>query len=291
MVKPNLTKFFICDIIEMRSKIRPQEVPKMILSHSGLDLLSFVEHSIMVCSDFHIPQQDDGMIEWLKRIGEMDKVDALAIVGDFNNLDEFSRFLKGTNCKWPEEQKESGKVWRELSEVFKRVYLVPGNHPFRLNKQTNNVWGIKELIKLTAPTELSFELYTTDRNYMMLESNGVKWLLTHPEQYSKSVGRIAGMIARNHDINVVAAHSHCGSYMEQWEMGHRVISVDSFCMCDEEKVDYLKMNSTTFPKWTKGFLKIVGEEVEIFTNVKVKKEFNMTKTIREVKNGREGRIF
>ncbi len=263
----------------------------MFHTHNGLDLLKIKCDNIMVTSDFHIPQQDDEMLEWLKRVAEERKSKTLAVIGDFNNLDEFSKFLKEKSCQWREEQETSKKVWRELSGVFEEIYIVPGNHPYRLNKMTNNVWGFQELINLTVPSELNFRLFTTDRNYMMLESKGFKWLLTHPKQYSKSVGRVASTIARIHDINVVAAHSHCGSYTEQWEMGHRVISVDSFCMCDEEKVNFLKRDSTTFPKWTRGFLNIIGEEVNIYTSAGVKREFNKTNTIRGVKNGREGRIF
>jgi len=252
----------------------------MRLNHIGLDKIK-TEGDIFISGDYHIPFHDINMIEWLIQEGKNSNIKKLAI------FDEFSSFLRGKASNWKTEVEEAKKVWLKLNESFDYFYFLPGNHVYRLNKKTENTWGVEEILRLTLPTELEGEIISTDRNYMYLTSGNKDYLLMHATQYSKKKGLIASQIAQEQKINVIASHAHFGSFIKIWNWDEYYEAYDAFCMCDEEKIEYKMINMTNHPRWNKGFLKVENGNITIYTNDKIKKQASKVQSYKGLKFGKE----
>lgn len=263
----------------------------MVLNHIGMNLMEVKSNGIMIANDFHCPQEDEMWIEKILKKGENYNYRDLAILGDLNNIDCFSRFLKDKTASWDIEVEATKKLWRKLAGVFNRVWIIPGNHPKRVDKKTDNNWKFGELLKITIPEDIDLEINSTDRNYMVIIHEGTKWLCAHPKEYSMVIGRIAMKLSNAWDMNVIAAHSHTGSKTTWWENGNERVAIDNFCMCDPEKVTYLQEEVTSHPKWVRGFSMLSMGRLTIFTEGVVKNEESKISSHKGIKNGIERKIW
>jgi predicted phosphodiesterase len=110
---------------------------------------------IMLFSDVHAPAHLEAAVEQL--IDEnKGRVDEVAILGDLVDFQAISRYVH--NPDLPSIKDEIGRakeVIRKLSEAFPNVWVLKGNHEFRLDKSAMN-GGLSSQILKPLPEILEF---------------------------------------------------------------------------------------------------------------------------------------
>ena len=87
----------------------------------------------IVCGDFHSPQQNSRMIDYICRVSEQTGIRQLIINGDIFNMDAPSTFKrKQSNSDWETEKKVTRNIFQYLDNYFDYIFLVYGNHDKRL---------------------------------------------------------------------------------------------------------------------------------------------------------------
>lgn len=205
----------------------------------------------MITADWHIPYTDLGLAEKMLNIAKKNKIKKIVIAGDFLNLDILSTFISKP-YELDKELDNAYEVWRVLNDEFDEITFIPGNHEFRLSRRLETPIEFRKLVRLF--TELSEKIITSEYDSITLISGDKKWMITHPKNYSQTKNRISYRLAGKYECNVASAHGHfIGIVMSE---SGKYISCDTGGLFDMKKILYAQ-NTTTYPVWNQGFLKII----------------------------------
>ena len=107
----------------------------MVLPHRYLDMMKAEVDKALVISDIHLPCVDWELFENLLRVSKRQGVRTCVVGGDLFDLALFSRF-PDSHAHGPEEltmgQQAAIKFFSMLLDQFEKVYVICGNHDFRI---------------------------------------------------------------------------------------------------------------------------------------------------------------
>lgn len=210
-----------------------------------------IEGDCVVTSDWHAPYHDLKLAENMLRVAEKQGIEQLAIVGDLFDAHSLSFFdPRDIEFSVRDEFATTVHILEKLFRHFKVVYWSGGNHEARFFRSVKFQLELPELGEyLSAKNE---KLVTTERDVMLLESEGREYRLTHPRSYSQSSCAVAVKLAEKHDQNVMSAHGH----FMGWRVSRngKFLGIDLGGLFDTNKIVYLNVGGeTTHPVWNGGF--------------------------------------
>lgn len=204
--------------------------------------------NIIVSCDWHIPFVDNEMVALLLEIADEYEVNDLAIIGDFFDCDNLSKFTKLTNLySFDEECDLVGQYLRMLVDRFPGVYICRGNHEKRWIDILGGCTSIDSLFALSKVTN-GYRL-TLDDN-INLKQNDDTWLLCHPKNYRMTPLSVVRDLAAIHGCNVLGAHGH--QLAQGKDRSGRYHCLDGGGLFDKYALDYLR-ETTTHPETIPGF--------------------------------------
>lgn len=223
-------------------------------------LLSVTVDNAIVCSDLHVPGQNNDYLNKMIKYGKDNHIKHLFIVGDFWNYDSISRWeLKDKNHGLALELKTGKKILEKLTQTFV-VYLVCGNHDVRMPRILRYSISFSDWMA----TIHVKKLVVTDFDYMYLISGVEKFRLCHPGMYSIVKNKSANNLAHDLQEHVIMGHQHYLS-MSTNKTG-KYIAIDSGCMCDINAFVYKNSSTTRCPEWENGFVHVKDGKVKMITN-------------------------
>lgn len=221
----------------------------------------------IVAGDFHIPQQDDIMVESICDFGRDFGIEMLIINGDFCNSDVFSEFKrKQTNAGWQVEKAACRKVMSKFQSAFKYIVWILGNHDNRIMRVTNYSVTFDDLARILVDNYDPKQIYLTDWDHIIHDD----WRICHPHEYSRKPCFKAKQFGEKYNCNTIVGHSHMLNMMAK-RTGKTVrYYIDGGCCCDNDLVEYEIMNTTSFSRWTPGFVLLRNNKPELITPNKAK---------------------
>lgn len=217
--------------------------------------------SAIVIGDSEIPDHDCEVFAMAAELAERLAIDTLVINGDFIDGDAFSNWPKASLHGQPfaTELELARKTIGEFLKVFKRIFIVSGNHDKRLALATKGqVWIGMFFDDMN-------QVQASHYSYLNLETKEGKWLICHPKNYSRIPLATARELASVKLCHVLTGHNHHLSYGH--DKSGQFWVVDGGCCRDSNKTAYKSMSITTHPEWIPGFV-IIHEGIPTIVSKK-----------------------
>lgn len=210
--------------------------------------------SVMITGDFHIPFQNNDIIDDMLKISKDNNIDTLICAGDYLDCFNFSTFIKKDYLEstFQDEMNEAASVMKKLLKTFDNIYFTEGNHERLWLKQLEGISGIKDLFKIfTSGFATEGDDYIiTEYDHLILNDD---WYICHPHSYSRVPLSISKKLASKFHMNIVCAHMHRLAISKDDSAKYYVI--ESGGLFDINKLSYLK-DSTSYPSQFNGLLYI-----------------------------------
>jgi len=202
-----------------------------------------------VTSDWHVPYHDQKLAHKLFEVCSRERIRKLVIAGDFLDFNSLSPFLS-CNRDLNTELEKAGILLEKIASFFEEVYLLPGNHEFRLSRKLETPLSFNHLVRMLTNAK---NIVPTDYDFIELISGEKRWRICHPRNYSQIKCRVAYRLAAKFECNIIAAHGHFFGLTVS-ESG-KYLCIDSGGLFDINLIEYY-WNTTTFPAWNQGFVVI-----------------------------------
>jgi hypothetical protein len=204
----------------------------------------------MITSDWHVPYHDVELCKNMVRLADKLKIKQLAIVGDLFDGATLSIFdPQDIAFDVGEELRTTQQTLLHLLKFFDRIYWCLGNHEMRFLRSVKFQLDLVDLAGFLVKND---KVATTPLPYMVLESGGYTFRLTHPRSYSRIAMRVAAQLALNFQTNVMAAHGHLFGFC--MDASNRFRCIDLGGMFDAHKLAYKVVGGdTTHPMPSSGF--------------------------------------
>ena len=232
--------------------------------------LTFAAGDICLACDFHIPCQDDALVDYMIGVCKDYNIRKLAIDGDFLDCDNLSIFVSNTESSknktitWQGEKNEGRKMMTRLLEWFDEIFICAGNHENRIVALTGGKEGFLEIVHAIMPENITIADYrkrvraTIDDhmvlNHEYIDENGNKqiqeWLLCHPKNFSILPLRVARALCAKFGKNIHMAHGH--NLIRGRDISGEFICIEGGGLFDREALEYT-CRTTTHPMMRSGF--------------------------------------
>jgi predicted phosphodiesterase len=163
------------------------------------------EVKVLVINDLHIPKANINVLEAI--IHQHQDADILVIAGDYLDYDSISFYGQSKNIDVSDEYKMGYKIMNKLASIFEKVYIINGNHEYRLTRYFKNkiVTGFNGFLMekhkpLTEIVRYFDNVEYVNHWFMQLGD----FVFAHPSRYSKVTMRsvenvIKHLIKRRHE--------------------------------------------------------------------------------------------
>lgn len=260
---------FNCAEIARKQLDTRRIVNKLRIQKSGKPL-NIKSDFALLTSDWHIPFDKPEYIGTVLQIAENMGIPDIAIIGDFWDCDNYTRYTRYKIDKtFQDEIKFVAARLKLLIEAFDNIYFCVGNHEARFlaANATGNAQGhllYQQMMNMTGITEG----YTVTNNRWMTLNN--EWRLTHPKNYSTRKLSVARRLADKYQMNIINTHGH---YTTGTPIGQAVMEPEYHIVKDRDtnvtrgvfrvadigglfdptKMEYLTLIDSTYPQLNPGF--------------------------------------
>lgn len=214
---------------------------------------------VILTSDWHVPYHDPGMILDVIEYATTHDISTILALGDVIDLPTLSRFdPRDIDSHVGMELSAVGDVMYQFFTAGLQVKWYRGNHELRIFRAMKHQIVMSDLVRLCGAE--GYNVRGHEEEDVVLESGGVRWLLTHPQEYSKMPLTVPKKLVAKYHMNVATAHGHHYAYgvegdYEMLELGG---------LFDPNKLAYLhRGGATTFPHQQQGFWVIDNGEVRM----------------------------
>jgi predicted phosphodiesterase len=208
-------------------------------------------YSIIVLPDPHLPYEDRRDMRAIEDYIADSRFDEWLCLGDALDFDILSRFdeknLRRFEGKDLEMYYQAGNAWldRQQSLIRKgnraaKFTLLEGNHEGRVEKLIDAMPGLRHTVEV----ERNLNLIKRHIVWVRCDTKGAlykvgKAYFTHGRYFGS--GHAKKMV-ENYGVNIFYGHTHDvqGFTKPQWGKD-KVLAAQSFgCLCDQEKLEYIK---------------------------------------------------
>ena len=209
-------------------------------------------------SDWEVPDHDDQLFDFAKRVGRIYGIDTLILGGDMLASDQPGLTTHDATWETRQESYEDNvatlrKLVKDLSEVYTKRYAIEGNHDRRVSKITKGaVWYGMFM------NDLGVECSRFPFLWCNTKTNRGLVRFTHPEPFSENaIGMGRTLIDKSRiKSHIVMAHTHQGqrgwSKDGQWEV------VAAGCMRSPHKTQYKNIVDNKYGEWQPGFVMMLN---------------------------------
>ena len=209
---------------------------------------------VMVIGDTQMPFIDYGLANKMLVMARthMPKSERhLVVAGDFVNMDVFSAFpaLHASTPSFKSEITTAGLFLEDARKVFdeENMHVLTGNHERRMLFRLLGHIGTTELGKMIGVDGVKYY----EHSWMVVESGGKEWRLTHQRNYSINSQTVGKKLANKYKQNIITHHQHRMSI--GYDDSGTLVIVDNGCMCNPDLLDYANLVDSTAPAMTPGF--------------------------------------
>ena len=240
--------------------------------------LTFTEGNIALGCDFHIPCQDDALVDYMINVCKDFNIKKLAIDGDFLSCDNLSIFDSTTESNasvtitWKAEKDAGRAMMTRLLEWFDEIYICAGNHENRIISLTGGKEGFFDIIQAMMPENITpidyrKRVHATMDDHMFLNHKYIdehgneqiqEWMLCHPKNFSILPLRVARSLCAKFGKNIHMAHGH--NLLKGRDISGKFICVEGGGLFDREALEYT-CRTTTHPVMRSGFYILRNGEV------------------------------
>lgn len=216
----------------------------------------------VVAGDFQLPTTDFQFAGVLRDVAEATGIKTLLIVGDWVNMDAFSRFEHVVPpISFEAEARASVALMEHYAAWFDVIWLALGNHEHRLLKIMRGDIDNSMLGRLLSTA--GDKLRVTPYSHIVIHSGSQVWRATHQLNYSRLKGRVGDDLAQKFQCNIITHHQHhTGKIMDRYG---RYVIIDNGGLHASEMMAYVGLRDSTIPVMTKGFTVIQGGVGELVT--------------------------
>lgn len=239
----------------------PQQGYYAEMIETARDPITFESDNVVLACDFHIPFHDEDLIKEMFAAAKEHGCKVLAIDGDLLDCDNVSKFNSITESEQEDritfkgECEEAKKMFKRLLQVFDDIYICQGNHEKRWSDLNAGKVGMKQLIALCRPSNMSEDafnarVHVTLDDHMILNHNGEKWLLCHPRNFRITPLSVARDLAAKFMMNVHMAHGH--GFNQGRDRSGKFICLDGGGLYERAALEYTRQ-TTCHPMTRSGF--------------------------------------
>lgn len=204
----------------------------------------------MIVADLHIPLYDRMFCATVVPVAKNVGIKKLIIAGDLLDFDvfksdKFPPVMK--KVSFEDEISKAGEIIGHWFDYFDEIFYLCGNHDWRVSRLLKAEFRMEHLARL-----IHERLSSTNYRYIIVESGGRKWRITHPKAYRQKHLSVAQRLADLEHQDIWAAHSHFWGITTN-ESGH-YYCVDGGGLFNDHYVEYRNaQGDTTHSKWKKGY--------------------------------------
>ena len=215
--------------------------------------LNIKANSIIIGGDFHIPFQDDLLIDQMLSFAQRSQINTLVCNGDFLDCKSFSNFfeVQQKELTFKNELKVAEDIITKLSGVFDKMFFMMGNHECwwlqRLSGQ-NNLEDLFRLFK--GNLVLGSDIIVTNYDHLTLND---EWYICHPKNFSRLPTAIPRKLADRYNLDIICGHEHRLSLCKSFN--GKYYCIESGGLFDSEKIEYLQ-STTSYPAQVSGYVSI-----------------------------------
>lgn len=201
---------------------------------------------MVVTSDYQFPFYSPASCWRVTRAAEKYDCPDLAIVGDLFDADHFTNLDKvPRGSSFGQDLDDVDKLFDEFLRVFENIYVMPGNHDWRIMRTLGFQVTFPEVARMLRNSKaVKFfslpQLCVNDR-----------YLLVHPNSYSRKATMVAVDLCVKYRMTVLSAHGHQAGF--RYDPSGEDIGMDLGGMFDESRIEYRHAKPTTHGAWNPAF--------------------------------------
>ena len=214
-----------------------------------------------IAGDFHIPFQDDLLIEKMVNKCKDEKIKTLIVNGDFLDCKNISHFidLQQTELTFENELEEANKVLKLLCRNFENVYFINSNNEARFSRKMEGNCNIRDLYRMFSRNLREGRDYCVSiYDFCILND---EWYICHPNFFSVIPLSIPRALATKFHMNVAVGHIHRLGIGK--DISGKFFTLETGGMFDVKKLEYLKQTSKN-PTQTSGYVIIENNFPSLF---------------------------
>jgi hypothetical protein len=212
------------------------------------------EGDCLVLGDPHCPFHDAGWVNRVVALALTYRIEQVALIGDLIDWTAFSVYGRRAGVEAEDEIRATEQFVRTMAANFERVYYLPGNHEDRLARKVGYGLSLDRLDDwwVTRPN-----VFTTRKKWMLLESGGEMFRLTHPKNYNRTPGANSSRLCSKYLMHVIGAHDHLVAVTK--DVSGTFWGVDTGMCAADRLLDYIEEESTNNPAPVRGACLVMGK--------------------------------
>lgn len=213
-----------------------------------------LDGDFVIVGDVQLPTTDLDFAMRPAMIAEKFGIKRLIIAGDLFNLDSFSRYENiVTLPNWKQEKAAAAHLIKLWLQVFDHIFIISGNHEYRLPKYTSGAMDIYDLVDLFGGGD---NVTASHHGHCVVNTSNGEWRVTHNRNYSIQPLNVASQLALKFQQHIICHHQH------HLAMGrdryNRYTIIDNGGLFDQNKMAYVTIEDSKLPNMVQGFTMLKG---------------------------------
>jgi predicted phosphodiesterase len=217
------------------------------------DYVIVKDNPILIIGDAEVPEHDAELFDMAMSIGQKFGVETLIINGDFIAMDSFSCHGKTavSRLDFEKELEPALESVEVFLRQFKQIVYLTGNHERRLSYKSDGHLSLRFFFR-----HLADDVAYSEYAFCIAETNGVRYLVCHPKNYSRVALSVPTKLASIKLMNIVSGHTH--RLAVGYDQSDSFWVVESGHCRDKDKTRYKSIEVTTHPEWNAGFVLLIN---------------------------------
>lgn len=200
-----------------------------------------LQGDFMVVGDVHIDTLNTRMRDAMLAVAEkhLPTPRRLILAGDTFTADAFSLYdAVVPRALFPKEVRDVGLFFERCLEVFEAIYIMPGNHDWRVSKRTNAAIVFPMLIRMASSDP---RILVSQFSWLKVQCGDVEWRITHGSNYSVNQLVVADTYASKYKANIISFHEH--HLAKGWDRFKTYVVVNGGGLFDPLRIVYSQIEA------------------------------------------------
>ena len=200
------------------------------------------------------------------------------LAGDFFNADAFSDYDNLYPLPSFKTELQAARAFLELyQQVFDEVWIIPGNHDYRVTKKTGTAIQMEDLIRMVSHDP---RIHVSHWGHAVIKTARGDYRVTHGSDFSVQQLNVADQLALKYDQHIIGWHQHhCAIGLSRWK---RHIVIDGGGLFDQSSMAYTQIEDNKKPMMANGFVLLRNGYPYVFNDMWTDWSFWLDKAARKV---------
>ncbi len=234
----------------------------------------FTGHREIVADDIDVWNDLHGTlvnVDFLEKAGNDAKkegIKKLLIAGDLLNNGAVSPHKKrqvNLEANLETEFDFGRQILEFAASIYDEIEIMPGNHDLWIIEAFNGAVSFTTAMRMLVVSDaVRSKLNVTDYDRVTILTSRDKWVVSHGHGYNRTPLVEAEKLSKHFEASIIKPHQHNSAGPVRSANGKHVL-IDSGGFIDQRKAQYVQMNTSTFPVWTNGYVRIQGGKGRLIT--------------------------